>query len=79
MNQAELLRRFTYHAPDAATRDLHNDWRDLFLGFADELNDLPGGDTREKATAFTKLEELEMWVHAHIARNLHGSRNEERR
>lgn len=67
----ELERRFTYHAPDEATRDLHNEWRKHERWYADHLNDLPGGETREKSLAFTALEEMTFWVHAHIARNLH--------
>ena len=38
---------------------------------AERLNALPGGETREKSLAFTALEEMSFWVHAHIARNLH--------
>ena len=67
----ELDRRFTYHPPDEHTRDLHNEWRTHERWYADHINDLPGGDTREKALALTALEEATFWVHAHIARNLH--------
>jgi hypothetical protein len=67
----ELERRFTYYAPDEATRALHEEWRTHERWYADHINELPGGDTREKALAFTALEECTFWVHAHIARNLH--------
>lgn len=67
----ELDRRFTYHAPDEATRALHDEWRTHERWYADHLNELPGGETREKSLAFTALEEMTFWVHAHIARNLH--------
>lgn len=67
----ELERRFTYHAPDEATRGLHDEWRKFERSYAHLLNELPGGETREKSLAFTALEEATFWVHAHIARNLH--------
>lgn len=70
-NTEELDRRFTYHPPDEYTRPLHEEWRKHERWYAEHINDLPGGDTREKATALTKLEEATFWVHAHIARNLH--------
>jgi hypothetical protein len=66
----ELDQRFTYHAPDAQTRELHDEWRKHERWMADHINDLPGGETREKSLALTKLEEQTFWVHAHIARNL---------
>lgn len=64
----ELDRRFTYHAPDEATRMLHEEWRGVEREYAHRLNVL--GESREVSLAFTKLEELAFWVHAHIARNL---------
>lgn len=67
----ELDRRFTYHAPDEATRTLHNEWRGHERWYADAIDGLPGGETREKSLALTALEEATFWVHAHIARNLH--------
>lgn len=70
LDEAELDRRFTYHAPTDTTRALHEAWRGFERRFAEAINDLPGGDTREKSLAFTKLEETTFWVHAHIARNL---------
>lgn len=71
MDQAEIERRYTYHAPDEATRELHNDWRKHEKWYAEHINSIPGGDTREKALALTALEEATFWTHAHIARNLH--------
>ncbi len=55
----ELERRFTYHAPDEGTRELHNEWRRHERWYAEHLK------------AFTALEEMTFWGHAHIARNLH--------
>ena len=71
MESSELKRRFSYHAPDDSTRELHDEWRKHERWYAEHLNDLPGGDTREKSLAFTALEEAMFWTHAHIARNLH--------
>lgn len=72
-DRAELQRRFTYHPPDEETRALHDQFRVFERNAAEIIDAIPGGDTREKSLAFTKLEELAMWVHAHIARNLSGS------
>jgi hypothetical protein len=66
----ELDRRFTYHAPDEVTRGFHDLWRTHERWYADHINDLPGGESREKSLALTALEEAAFWVHAHIARNL---------
>lgn len=70
-DQEELDRRFIYHAPDENTRELHNDMREAEQDYAGIINNLPGGESREKSLALTALEECTFWVHAHIARNLH--------
>lgn len=75
MDRAELERRYVYHPPNEETRGLHEEWRKHEMWYAEHINDLPGGDTREKALAFTALEETTFWVHAHIARNLHRRDN----
>lgn len=66
----DLERRFGYHPADEKTGPLHDEWRMHEYWYAEHINDLPGGDTREKALALTALEEAAHWVHAHIARNL---------
>lgn len=66
----ELERRFTYHAPNVATRDLHNYLRAAVKRFAKELNFILGEPSREASLAFTSLEEASFWAHAHIARNV---------
>jgi hypothetical protein len=71
VDQDEINRRFEYHAPDEKTRNLHDQYRVLEKQYAELINELPGGETREKSLAYTKLEEMAFWVHAHIARNLH--------
>ncbi len=69
MTTDEFNRRFLYHAPNDDTRALHQAVRDQVMEFAMFLDDLPG-DSREKALAFTALEESQFWAHAHLARNL---------
>lgn len=81
MKPAEIERRFVYHPPDDATRVLHDQVRELTLGFAtaistllDDPDDpgvtLNGVTSRELACAYTSLEEASFWLHAHIARNV---------
>jgi hypothetical protein len=69
VDRAELDRRFKYHAPDDLTRDVHQLVRVKVLEFAELLDDaLPEG--REKALAYTALEESQFWAHAAIAREI---------
>lgn len=69
MDEAELNRRFLYHAPNDLTKDIHQLVRLRVLEFAEFLADtLPDG--REKSLAFTALEESQFWAHAAIAREL---------
>ena len=70
IDKAEVERRFKYHAPNAATRDIHEGIRDEAIGFAEQvLMELPG-ESREKSLAFTAFEEAMFWAHAHVARNV---------
>lgn len=66
---AELAHRFRYHPPkDDTTAGAHQWIRDAMLVAAIHVNDnCPEG--REKALAFTKLEEAMFWANAAIARN----------
>lgn len=70
MIQAEIERRFVYHAPNDQTRDIHNQIREEVLAFAERMNNLLGGESREVSLFFTELEVASFWAHAHIARNL---------
>lgn len=65
----DLENRFKWHAPkDISTANKHATVRDTCLDLAITLLDnVPDG--REKALAFTKLEEVMMWANAGIARN----------
>jgi hypothetical protein len=68
ITEEDIERRFTYHRPEGAKIDDHNDVRAMFKEFASALKEfLPPG--REKSLAFTKLEEAANWAHAAIARD----------
>ena len=66
MKQEELQHNYTYHAPDAQKRELHEHIRDEAFSLACVVNGLP--ESREKSIALTKLEEAVMWANACIAR-----------
>lgn len=70
IDDAEIRRRFLYHAPNAETRQVHDDIRALTLNYAQALVDLIPGESREKSLMITALEESSFWAHAHVARNL---------
>lgn len=63
-----LTNRFTHHPPkDQATISAHEDTRTAALLFAMMVDEnVPEG--REKALAYTKIEEAMMWANAGIAR-----------
>lgn len=69
LSSEELENRFKWHKPkDSATGDKHDKIRQECLALAEIINNIvPEG--REKALAFTKLEEVMMWANAGIARN----------
>lgn len=64
----ELQNRFTYHAPQGNDVDKYQMIRNIGLSFATVINELVP-DSREKALAITKLEEVVFWANAGIARN----------
>ena len=68
VDQAEIDRRFDYHAPDGPKRIMHEDVRTSVKHVAvDFVAMLPEG--REKSLALTALEEALFWANAAIARN----------
>ena len=72
MDIVEINRRFKYHPPSDATRDLHQALREHAIAHAHFLDEMLPGDSREKSLAFTAFEESQFWAHAHLARNLDG-------
>jgi hypothetical protein len=68
MNDPDLDRRFTYHAPKGDQADRYNDIRKTARDFAVLLK-LYCPESREQGLALTHLEETVMWANASIARN----------
>jgi len=70
LDHHDIENRFTYHPPDDDRKaQLHQAVRSKARALAHDLNNmLPDG--REKALAFTHLEEVTMWANAAIARDV---------
>jgi hypothetical protein len=68
VDQAEIDRRFDYHAPDDLKVAQHQMVRDSAKNMAKLFTDLLP-ESREKSLAFTALEEVVFWANAAIARN----------
>lgn len=67
MDAAELDTRFTYHAPKEGQPEKYTKLRAKAKEFAEMVNELCP-ESREKALAFTHIEEAVMWSNASIAR-----------
>jgi hypothetical protein len=67
MEQQELETRFTYHAPKAGQPEIYTKVRDKAKEFAVLINEVCP-ESREKAFAFTQLEDAVFWTNAAIAR-----------
>lgn len=64
----EIEKRLGYHASTPESIEKHKKIRGLMIEVGDFINDvLPEG--REKALAFTHLQELSMWSNAAVACN----------
>ena len=75
ITEDDILLRFTHHTPATEQiADIHNAIRVNFKEFARQLLPLPEG--REKALAYTALEEASFWAHAAVAR--HGGKGKQR-
>ena len=59
---------FKYHRPDEEKVRMHEFVRERCKSLATDLDDIVI-DSREKAVAVTKLEEVMMWANASIARH----------
>jgi hypothetical protein len=65
---SDLENRFGFHPATEVTRPLHEEVRAKAREFAETLDALLSGNSREKSTAITKVEEAMFWANAHIAR-----------
>ncbi|HDZ25493.1 hypothetical protein LCGC14_0642970 [marine sediment metagenome] len=68
MDNNDLKKRFTYHAPKETQPKRYEEIRTQALHFAYVLNELCP-DSREKSLAMTKLDEVVMHANSSIARN----------
>ena len=68
IDQAELVNRFTYHAPHGNQQEKYQNLRLFGLSLAEHIvENTPV--SREQSVALTKLEEAIFWANASIARN----------
>lgn len=67
MEKDELENRFSYHPPKVGQNDVYESIRERAKGFAAYIDEMCP-ESREKALAFTALEEAVMWANASIAR-----------
>ncbi|MEO5335023.1 MAG: hypothetical protein H7839_23665 [Magnetococcus sp. YQC-5] len=67
MEQTEIDRRFTYHAPKAGQPEIYNRLRNEAKALCETINELTPA-SREQALAITALEECIMWANASVAR-----------
>jgi hypothetical protein len=67
MDAAELDTRFTYHAPKEGQPAKYTALRDKAKELAAMINEMCP-ESREKALAFTHVEEAVFWANASIAR-----------
>lgn len=68
MDEAVIDNNFTYHAPHDDQPARYERLRAEAKALATSINDLCP-ESRERSSAFTKLEEAIMWANASIARN----------
>jgi hypothetical protein len=66
---ADLDNRFAYHPATETTAPKHEAVRAAARAFAESLDELLEGGSREKSLAVTKIEEAMFWANAHIARS----------
>lgn len=66
--EAEIAKRFTYHAPKGGQPQLYEDLRARASTLARRIA-MTSPQCREQSLAITKLEEAIFWANAAIARN----------
>ncbi len=66
---ADLVNRFSYHAPKPGQAERYQEIRRAALAFAQVLVDQCPPGKRETALAMTNLEQACFWANASIARN----------
>jgi hypothetical protein len=69
MDNAEIAKRFSYHAPKNDQAARYQAIRNAAADMAGTLEFFHVPDSREKSLALTALEECVMWANAAIARN----------
>ena len=67
-DEESLKRNFSYHAPNKATIELHEETREKYRLLAEYLYGTVGVDNKEMLLAMVRLEESLMWANAGIAR-----------
>jgi len=67
MEEREIATRFTYHTPKEGQPEIYVKLRDKAKELAILINDVCP-ESREKALAFTQLEDAVFWANASIAR-----------
>ncbi len=70
MTDEEINKRFTAVPPDENRMGQHVAVRAVMRDAAHSLNQMQGGESREKSAMMTHLEEALMWANAHIAKNV---------
>lgn len=68
MDVADLVNRFTYHAPQNGQPEMYQQLRETAHDLACLINDMCP-ESREKSLAITNLEQAVMWANASIARS----------
>ena len=68
MNEGEIDRVFTYHAPKGDQTERYQNLRATAKSMALDIERLCP-DSREKSLAITKVQEASMWANASIAIN----------
>jgi len=75
MHEQDIQERFQHVPPDENRRSQHVAVRAVIRDAAHSINQMQGGESREKSLAMTHLEEALMWANAHIARNVPDERS----